>query len=376
MLKQAFICLTYISLAILVALPCHSAGLSKQTPAPAEEYVIDPSQILQLNQEMKNLVDLFVKPIHSKEQRARALLDLMFNESKMDIRYHFFGTKTSVETINSGVGNCLSLANAYIAMARYAGLDARFLSVHLPDNWLEIDEYFYLTKHTTAAVKLSRTKIATIEFTGISYGIREQGDFISDGRGFAEYYSNIGIEYFRQGNFDAAVQNLKQAIAMDKDYPHAWNNLGVVYKRQGKLNLAEEAYKAALNIDRKSLSTLNNLATLYKEIGDNSIANKYSRRLERYRRQNPYYLGRLAERALENKDYSQAASLAKQAIRKQSDEHRFYFIATKAYFLQGKHDSAEKYLRKAIKFANSESPRSRYERKLKLLQQHTGNPVI
>ena len=266
----------FASLIFILASTNYSSAKNEITTSSDSlpSYVIDQSQILALNQEIKSLVDLFVKPIHSKELRARALLDLMFNENKMGLKYYFFGTKSAAETVESGTGNCLSLANTYIALARYAGLNAHYLSVHIPNNWLEINEYFYLTKHTTAALKLSFSKTATVEFTGIIYGLNEHGKYISDNRGFAEYYSNIGVEYLRENNLEAAVQNLEYSIKVDKTYSNAWSNLGIVYRRLNKLHDAEIAYKIALSIDKKNLSALNNLAALYTLSGNTKFATK------------------------------------------------------------------------------------------------------
>ena len=69
--------------------------------------------------------------------------------------------------------------------------------------------------------------------------------------------------------------------------------------------------------------------------GNTKKAEKYSKKLERYRRKNSYYMIELSKQEIENGNYSKALRWAKKGIKKHSEEHEFYFVAAKAYAYLG-----------------------------------------
>ena len=97
-------------------------------------------------------------------------------------------------------------------------------------------------------------------------------------------------------------------------------------------------------------------------------AEKYNKRLERYRRKNPYYMIELSKQEIEKGDYSKALKWAKKAIKKHSGEHEFYFVAAKAYAYLGDTDEAMLNLKLAEEYAHQSRNRNQYSRKLELLR--------
>ena len=328
------------------------------------EKLIEETEILAIDSKMKELVDQYVTPVRNTKLRAYALMSLMFDKDKLDIQYDASSTKSAIETVKTRSGNCVSLANAYVAMARYAGLNSYFVSVKVPDSWVERNATYYLSKHTTAAVKLNARETGTMEFGWFGPGKKIRSRRISDLRAYSEFYNNLGVDYLDEGRLDMTVQYLVRSLEMDDTNHLAWNNLGVVYRRLGKLDEAESAYKKALKIGQDSESTLVNLAKLYKEKGDLDFVKKYSKKIERHRRKNPYYLNRLAENELNNNNHKEAIKLAKKAVRRQRDEHRFYYTLAKAYAYLGKKKKVEKYLEKARRFSGTTEAQNRYINKL------------
>jgi len=59
-----------------------------------------------------------------------------------------------------------------------------------------------------------------------------------DGPGRAELFSNEGLVYLDQGDYDHARENFNRAVVMDPHNYRAWLGLGVLAARKGDLSLA------------------------------------------------------------------------------------------------------------------------------------------
>jgi Flp pilus assembly protein TadD len=330
--------------------------------------LIEPDEILKLNTRMRSMVDLYVNPINDKERRAQALYDLMFEPDKFALTYDNSYTKTAVETIESGSGNCISLANAFIAMGRYADLDVGYLHVDVPDDWQRESDLYYQFRHISAAVRIPSNEYLGIEFDWMGGIDSVRTRSLTDEQGFSAFYSNRGVEFLMQADTDAAMGHLLRAIEIDPDNSNNWSNLGVAYRRLNQLDKAEHAYQQALRRNKSDLSALNNLAILYQMTGKTKNAEKYSKKLEGYRRKNPYYMINLSKQEIENGNYSKALRWAKKAIKKHGDEDEFYFVAAKAYAYLGDTDKAMLNLELAEKYAHESRSKNRYSRKLGLLR--------
>jgi Flp pilus assembly protein TadD len=330
--------------------------------------LIETDEILKLNATMRKMVDLHVKPINDEERRAQALYDLIFGSDKLALEFDSSRTKTATETIESGSGNCISIANAFIAMGRYADLDVGYLHVDVPDDWQRESDLYYQFRHISAAVRIPSNEYLGIEFDWMGGINTVRTRSLTDEQGFSAFYSNRGVELLMQDDMDAAMAYLLRAIEIDPDNSNNWTNLGVAYRRLNQLGQAEHAYKQALRRKRSNLSALNNLAILYQMTGKTKDAEKYSKKLERYRRKNPYYMIELSKQEIEKGDYSKALKWAKKAIKKHSGEHEFYFVAAKAYAYLGDTDKAMLNLRLAEEYAHQSGNKDRYSRKLELLR--------
>ena len=59
---------------------------------------------------------------------------------------------------------------------------------------------------------------------------------------------DLGIAYHRSGNFEAAEEQLNQALAINSAHPVALNELGIVYRKTARFNEARRSYEAALRV--------------------------------------------------------------------------------------------------------------------------------
>jgi tetratricopeptide (TPR) repeat protein len=74
---------------------------------------------------------------------------------------------------------------------------------------------------------------------------------------------NLGVMYYFQNDFAAALKYDQQAIALNSQEPMVHNNLGVIYLAQKKYSLAEQAFKAELAVNPGYDKALFNLGDLY-----------------------------------------------------------------------------------------------------------------
>lgn len=367
--------LLLFGLIMFTALPAHAeqeSGAQAVSAIGAE--VIKTDDILALNVTMRSMVDTFVKPVRGKENRASALYNLMFGVDKFGLKYDNSLTKTAIETIESGSGNCVSLANAFVAMARYAGLEAYYLDVKVPESWRRESDVYYQLKHVSAVVKAAPRDYLGIEYQWMGALSTVKPRLVDDEEAFAVFYSNRGIELLTQDRVDAAIAHLEYAVELNPKSADNWSNLGVAYRRVNRLDEAEQAYLQALKQDKSDLTALSNLAILYRLTGREELATKYNTRLERHRRQNPYYLIDLAKDEMNTGNYEQALKHARKAIDKYEDEHEFYFVAAQIYALMGDTEQAAENLKNAEHYALSAMTRNLYSRKLKALREETDSP--
>ena len=62
-------------------------------------------------------------------------------------------------------------------------------------------------------------------------------------------HNNLGLCYYRLGQWSDAIEHFHQALALDAGYARAHFNLGLVYAKQGDDQAAADAFAAALELD-------------------------------------------------------------------------------------------------------------------------------
>lgn len=372
-----FLLLTLFALSY--AMPAMATGETAAEDMPSTPARIDDEDILALNDRLMRMADYYVKPVGSTEGRIDAVIALMFDRDKLGLVYSRDKTSTVEETVAEGGGNCLSLAAVFVALARYVGLDTSFVSVSVPPNWREgeVKDLYVVSQHMSAEVRVkSRVgrKKHAVEFLWVTSlpGDKDR-KVISDLRAYADFYSNVAVEFLQQNRLEDALYYAEKATATDPRHSYAWVNLGVIYRKLGRSGEAEQSYLTSLKLEKDNPSALSNLVSLYRLQGRDHDVARYSEKVERYRIKNPYYLHSLAKQAIAERSYEEAIRLLKRAIKKSEYEDRFYFTLAQAYYLHGKHRQAIASLDKARELVSDPAVKARYSKKLDLLQETVTN---
>lgn len=85
----------------------------------------------------------------------------------------------------------------------------------------------------------------------------------------AEEHNDLGVYSERAGQWAAAEQHYRAAVALRHDSSYFYMNLGNVLLKQRRLPEAVDAFARAVAIDPQNADALNNLACVYLDLGEN-----------------------------------------------------------------------------------------------------------
>ena len=259
------------------------------------------------------------------------LQSLLFDPRYLNIEYDDEATRTAVETFNDRKGNCLSVVNLYIAMARYYGVDAKFQTVKVRPSWDRRGEILVLSQHINALGRFNSNTVYVVDFTPEITLQQLTASIVDDREARALFFNNLGAESLIAEENDQAIAYFKNALFLDPDLSITWNNIGTAYSRMEDKQTAEYAYQKAYALDRSNATAINNLVRFYRQIGDNDKAERYAKAIERFNNRNPYFHYNLGSIAYTEGDYESARDHFAEAIKRKEAEPDFYLALSKTY---------------------------------------------
>ncbi|MCG3165919.1 MAG: Photosystem I assembly protein Ycf3 [Bacteroidia bacterium] len=196
-------------------------------------------------------------------------------------------------------------------------------------------------------------------------------------KGAAECHYNLGIAYFNQSNFAAALDHLHKAsdyysvLNMKKQMAESLNASGVVNKSKGSMDGSLDAHMKALKIfeeidDKKGMASANNnLGVLYKVQGEfNKALQYFEKALEINNKAKEtsgliMVLGNIANIHRQTGNDSKAIEYNKKALQiaeETGDKKNLSLLTNNiglVYEKQGKYDDALKYFMKSVMLKES-----------------------
>ena len=95
---------------------------------------------------------------------------------------------------------------------------------------------------------------------------------ISENANSKEAAFNLGNAFYRQGEWERAVEQYRHFLSLERDNPiamsNAWHNIGNALLREYRVRDAMEAYKNALRLNPRDDETRYNLAVVQRMIRD------------------------------------------------------------------------------------------------------------
>lgn len=330
--------------------------------------------MLVLDDRMKQYVRSNTGDVRHAGLKLKALLKAMVDDGLLTLDYQPNLTHSARETFYSRAGNCMSFSVLFAALAREAGLDARFQIVDVPPNFTAEGELVMLNEHINIVIQDIRhhgmyTRDHVVDFNTARYSGNYEMRRVADDYMRALFHSNLAVEYLHEGQERAAFAQLKAAIAEREGIAGPWVNLGVLYARKGLDAEAIDAYTQALSYEPSNRSALVNLALAYERTGLSEKAEAYRGRVARYRKLNPYYHYYLARDAYSSGDYQSALTHIANAIKRERNEHQFYLLQGLAQYAVGDREAAQASLEKAEQLAGPEDITARYSNKLEAIRE-------
>jgi tetratricopeptide (TPR) repeat protein len=350
-LRQAATFVLALLFSACASVPLTPAQVPPLAGWPAVE--IPDVDLLRLTPPMQEFTDRYVRPGSEEEGKAWMLAYAALDPYLMDFEYDPMVTLPADEAFRTRHGNCLTFSSMFIAMARDAGLKAWFQEVIVPPEWSAVNETLLVSKHVNAVVAEWGSRYV-IDVSRRKQMPLEETRRMSDQEALAQYYNNLGAEALVRNDLPLAHAYFSKALEARPGLAYVWSNLGVVFRRNGQNADAILAYLAAIDQDPGHEVALNNLHTLYTEEGDLESAAVIEQRVERNRRNNPYYLHHLAEVANEEQRWADAIDLLNRAIRLEANEYRFHYALAQAQYHAGQREGARASLERALELAPPE----------------------
>ncbi|MEW9799354.1 tetratricopeptide repeat protein [Alteromonas sp. CYL-A6] len=333
-------------------------------------------EIFALSDEAKTFVKQRTTDELDEEVNIRNLMYAIFDHADMGLIYQGDANTVASDTFANRAANCLSLSIMTYAMARYAGYQATFFEVDIPEYWTRQQGFSLINGHVNLRIvspaynDVTRFKDDFVDVDFDPQTIRQYFPriAINKARVVAMFYNNKGADALIDKDFDKAYAYFRAAAITAPELAQTWTNLGVLYRFAWALDDAERTYRYVLANDDNNLTAWENLSLLYRHQGNHDDADAIMAKVESKRRDNPFYHFILGEKAVENEAYAEALTHYQRAMRLNSQRHEIMFGLVKAYYGLGDISKARRYLEMAERFAQSQQDEKRYHSKLAVLQ--------
>jgi len=340
--------------AMLLLGACALPQLTNLQPPPLRhtgpEIQIGDIDVLVVSPAMDEFLERYILPYPNSRTKVQLLYGTMLPSGVVDFDYNEPLTLTASEAFEKRSGNCVAFANMMIALTRRAGLKAHYQEIVKQPEWSMNEDTLFLVKHLNVIVETSRMDYV-LDISGLRFSQSAQRRIVDDDYAKALYLNNLGAAALIENNLQLAYAYMKKAIAVEPKVTDSWVNLGVVLGRNDQLDDAITALQTALKIDPYQISAMNNLYEAYTERGDLQAAEDLRKRVENYRRSNPYYLLYLSEVAVESEQYGESIELLNRAIGKKENDPILYFALAKSQYFSGDTAAAEQSLNRTRELA-------------------------
>ncbi len=322
----------------------------------AAPQIITPEEAVALDDEMREFVAPY-RAIGDTAMKLRRLLEGMQDRGLFAMSYSDSFTRSASRTFHERQGNCLSFTMLFVALAREAGLDARYQAVDVPPTWTNDNELLVIAKHVNTAVNQGYSRTTTagsgepfprasfdrkviVDFNAANFRANYHSRVVADRYVIALFYNNLAAEALVRKQYAEGFDLLREAARTYADMAGPWVNLGVLYARVGRHDYAEAAYRRALEADPREQAALANLVGVYTSLGEAALAAEYRQRIRRYREINPYYHYALAQVAFGEGRFEDALASLRSAIRLKRDDDDFYDLRGRTLVELGRDDRA------------------------------------
>ena len=344
-----------LPLALVLLTACSAQTYVRQLAPPPllldnTNVYIDDVDVLEVSPEMDRFLEKYILPYNNSQTRLHLLSTAVGNSAVLGFDYDPGRTLTAAEAFRTRSGNCIAFANMMVALARRAGLKARYQEIVRSPEWSSLDETVLLIKHVNVVIDSSKYTYA-MDASDLEISQRAQRRVVDDNYAKALYLNNLGAGALFEDDLPLAYAYQSEAIAISPELTDSWVNMSVVFARNDQLGDAVTVLNNALEIDSSQYSAMNNLYEVYMEQGNLMAASELKTKVDRYRKNNPYFLLQLSYEALELNEYQQSLELLHRAIKKKDNDHLLHYALAKTQYLSGEEEAANSSMVRARELA-------------------------
>ncbi|GHA14524.1 hypothetical protein GCM10008090_25400 [Arenicella chitinivorans] len=302
-----------------------------------------------------------------KLRALRKMAQWLIDEDGKNMQYNMEANYAPIEAFYRNEGNCLSFTLMLIQLADEIGITLNANEVDIPDLWGENeDRGLVYYRHVNAMYRSDRyTQVFDLAIQEYRAGFPQR--FINKRSAAALLFSNLGVQFMQQEDYDTALHYLKLAVSVDAKNPDLWINLSAALRRTGQVNKAEQGYLYAHQLNPRESLAASNLERLYRGQGKLQAADRFQKLASRVRNKNPYLHFYTAQKAFDQRDFGTAAKAVKRAIKLHDKDPQFYELRSRIYQVERKYIAALRDLEKAHNISLTPSERGRYANKVDLV---------
>ena len=290
-----------------------------------------PQDLLSVSAEMAEFVASIRGEGHFESLRFRRLMRKMVQDGFFIDQYDRYASYSAAKTFAVRKGNCLAYTNMFIALAREAGLDAKYQLVNTQPTWDVESGFLVRNNHVNVLLEGLKSPGNNVSDITVDFNVVRVADDVprtTIGDAYAEsmFYGNLAVEQLHKGDRRTAFGYLKRAILTEPATTDAWNNLGALYSMMDRPELGQLAYETAMSLSKRNETAISGLAKTLRQQGKHEQADQYEALAAKYQGKNPYYHFAVAEQAFRNDAFEIALRSVEQAISLQRDNARFYAL--------------------------------------------------
>ncbi|MEM7218839.1 MAG: tetratricopeptide repeat protein [Pseudomonadota bacterium] len=296
-----------------------------------------------LTDEMRDFVNRIRGRLMRDPDPARYLARRLEREEFFPDGYYTETTRTAAGVFEERSGNCLSYTNLFIALARYAGLDARFQFARVPANWSSQAGFLVRSRHISARViesDLLGERAVTVDFNQVQNVGLFPHRLVKDDFALSSFYSNLAVDSLYAQRLREALRLLALANEVAPENPDPWVNAAVVWSSAGNVRKAHSALAGALTVDPTNESALSGLARIFEARGDQERADWYRQTIQRNRDADPYYQFARARAAFDKNELNDSKTYITRAITLRGSIGHFHYLAGIVHYRLGDYDAA------------------------------------
>jgi Tfp pilus assembly protein PilF len=354
-----------------------AAAAHAASPAPDTSPAPDPFALpFAATPEIEAVGERIRRTPGGTREKADAIVRFVFADpGGLQFEYRRQPTLTAGQAFHERAGNCLSLVNLFIAMARAAGLEAFPVEVEDWAVFARRDGAVVRSTHVVGGLNVGNyaalDQLWTIDFLPDRPKAYRRLSRIADTRHAALHFNAVAVEAMLAGDQQQAERMFRHALSLDPGSAEAWSNYAVLARRQGDLELGVERLEKALRAERGFLPALNNMASFHRMAGRREAAVRYEQRALEAKYQNPYFLLDQAIRRLQRGELDGAHELVVRARRIDRSIPEVYVVLGRIDLARGQTARAARNFRAARERSEALSPQfqERLDEKIgKLLQ--------